>query len=113
MTESPDILLDIVELIERIQRQTSSLSRDQFLESVDIQDATAYRILAIGEAAKNLSDDLKSRHPHIPWRQILGMRNILAHEYFTRESEILWETVQTGLPELAAACHAELKRLRP
>jgi len=113
MTESPDILLDIVELIERIQRQTSSLSRDQFLESVDIQDATAYRILAIGEAAKNLSDDLKSRHPHIPWRQILGMRNILAHEYFTRESEILWETVQTGLPELAAACHTELKRLRP
>ena len=41
------------------------------------------------------------------------MRNILAHEYFTRESEILWETVQTGLPELAAACHTELKRLQP
>ena len=52
MTELPDILLDIVELIERIQRQTSSLSRDQFLESVDVQDATAYRILAIGEAAR-------------------------------------------------------------
>jgi uncharacterized protein with HEPN domain len=51
------------------------------------------------------------RHPHIPWRQILGMRNILAHEYFTRESEIVWETIKAGLPELAVVCHAELARL--
>jgi uncharacterized protein with HEPN domain len=44
---------------------------------------------AIGEAVKDLDEDLRTRHPHIPWRQILGMRNILAHEYFTRESEII------------------------
>ena len=65
----------------------------------------------IGEAAKALDDDLKSRHPHIPWRQILGVRNILAHEYFTRESEIIWETLKAGLPELAAVCRSELARL--
>ncbi len=75
------------------------------------RDATAYRLLAIGEAAKDLDDDLKSRHPDIPWRQILGMRNILAREYFTRESEIIWETLKAGLPELAAVCRAELARL--
>jgi uncharacterized protein with HEPN domain len=106
-----DGLLDILELIERIERQTGGLTRETFLQDPDVQDATAYRLLAIGEAAKNLDDDLKSRHPHIQWRQILGMRNILAHEYFTRESEVIWETLKAGLPELAAVCRTELGRL--
>jgi uncharacterized protein with HEPN domain len=39
------------------------------------------------------------------------MRNILSHEYFARESEMFWETLETGLSELAAACRAELTRL--
>jgi uncharacterized protein with HEPN domain len=106
-----DALLDILELVERIERQTGELTRQTFLQDPDVQDATAYRLLAIGEAARDLDDDLKSRHPHIPWRQILGMRNILAHEYFTRESEIIWETLKTGIPELAAVCRTELARL--
>ncbi len=106
-----DSLLDILELIERIERQTGRLTREAFQQDPDVQDATAYRLLAIGEAAKALEDDLKAPYPDIPWRQILGMRNILAHEYFTRESEIIWETLKVGLPELAAVCRAELIRL--
>lgn len=105
-------MLDILELIDRIQRQTAEMSRAAFLDDPDAQDATAYRLLAIGEAARNLDDDFKSRHPQIPRRQIAGMRNILAHEYFIRESEIIRETVKIGLPQLAAACREELDRLR-
>lgn len=108
---SADSLLDILELIDRIERQTAGLTREAFLEDADVQDATAYRILAVGEAAKGLCDQLKARHLHVPWRQILGLRNILAHEYFIRESEIIWETVKVGLPELAVVCRAELQRL--
>jgi uncharacterized protein with HEPN domain len=108
---SVDSLLDIIELIERIDRQTLGLTREAFLLDYDIQDATAYRILAIGEASRDLGDDLKGRHPQVPWRQIVGMRNLLAHEYFIRESEILWETVKVGLPDLAAVCRSELQRL--
>src|SRR5207244_6396111 len=51
------VLLDILELIERIERQTGGLTREQFLMELDVQDATAYRLLAIGEAAKELGDD--------------------------------------------------------
>jgi uncharacterized protein with HEPN domain len=113
-----DTLLDLLELIERIERQIGGSTRDAFLQDLDAQDATAYRLLAIGEAARDLDEDLKSRNPHIPWRQILGMRNILAHEYFTRESEIIWETIKIGLPELVAVCapnsHVSAgNRLRP
>jgi uncharacterized protein with HEPN domain len=111
--ETPvESILDVLELIERIERQTANLTRESFIEDADVQDATAYRILAIGEASKDFSDDLKSRYPHIPRRQILGMRNILAHEYFIRESELIWETVQVGLAELAIVCRAELDRLK-
>jgi uncharacterized protein with HEPN domain len=106
-----DSLLDILELIERIDRQTAGLTREAFLDNVDVQDATAYRILAIGEATRDLGNDLKSRHPQLPWRQIMSMRNILAHEYFVRESELIWETIKVGLPDLAAVCRDELKRL--
>jgi uncharacterized protein with HEPN domain len=63
-----DSLLDILELVERIERQTGELTRQTFLQDPDVQDATAYRLLAIGEAARDLDDDLKSRHPHIRWR---------------------------------------------
>ena len=106
-----ETLLDILELIERIERQTGRLTREAFSQDPDAQDATAYRLLAIGEAVRDLDDDLKSRHPDIPGRQIQGMRNILAHEYFTRESEIIWETLKAGLPDLAVVCREELKRL--
>lgn len=102
-----------MELVARIERQTAGLTREAFLGDADAQDATAYRLLAIGEAAKALGDDLKAWHPQIPWRQILGLRNVLAHEYFIRESEIIWETIRIGLPRLASVCRAELDRVCP
>jgi uncharacterized protein with HEPN domain len=104
-------LLDILELIERIERQTRGLTSEGFHADPDIQDATAYRILAIGEASKDLGDERKARHPEVPWRQVQAMRNLLAHEYFVRESEIIWETVRVGLPGLANVCRVELERL--
>jgi hypothetical protein len=88
-----DSLLDIIELVERIERQTANLSEAEFLGNADVEDATAYRLLAIGEATKGLDDDFKARHPEIPWSLIVGLRNILAHEYFIRESAIIWQTV--------------------
>lgn len=104
-------LFDILELIGRIERQIMGVTREQFLADGDIQDATAYRLLAIGEAARSLGADLTSRYESIPWRQIVAMRNILAHEYFSRESDIIWETVQAGLTALTEACRTELIRL--
>src|SRR5215470_11552236 len=60
-----DILLDILELIERIERQTAGLTREGFLQDPDVQDATAYRLLAIGEAAKGLDNDpSRQQAPH-------------------------------------------------
>ncbi|MBI5164135.1 MAG: DUF86 domain-containing protein [Magnetospirillum sp.] len=44
-------------------------------------------------------------------RQVVGLRNVLAHQYFVRESDLIWETVTVGLPRLAEVCRRELRRL--
>ena len=87
-----------------------ALTREQFLVEPDVQDATAYRLLAIGEAAKGLSDDLKSRHTHIPWRQILGMRNILVHDYSEISIQRVWETIERDLPSLTHTIDVMLRK---
>jgi len=114
MADEADIepLLDILELIERIERQTSRMDKLGFLGDPDAQDAMAYRLLAIGEASLHLSAALKVRNPQIPWHQIAGLRNLLAHEYFVRESDLIWETACKDLPALAETCRIELGPLK-
>lgn len=59
----------------------------------------------IGELVGRLSDDFKARHPEIPWRQIRGMRNFVAHEYGSLDLEVVWYTANEGVAELSEFCH--------
>lgn len=104
-------LRDTVDLIDRIETQLLPMSKAMLADDLDAQDATAYRFQHIGEAVKRLPDDLKSRHPMIEWARIIGMRNLLAHEYFAFDPDIAWETMKSSLPSLKAACPAELRTL--
>ena len=63
----------------------------------------------VGEAAYQISDETKAQLPEIPWREITGMRHRLVHAYFDIDLDILWRTVQTGLPPLIALLHAALE----
>jgi uncharacterized protein with HEPN domain len=54
----------------------------------------------IGEASRNISDDLKKAHPEIPWRQMIGMRNKLVHHYFGVDWEILNDAIKNEFPEI-------------
>lgn len=57
-------------------------------------------LVNIGEAVKNLSDDLRSRAPEIPWRQIAGMRDRLVHAYFTVDLDLVYEVIESEMPRL-------------
>ncbi len=84
------------------------MTRAEFVADRDEVDLTAYRLAAIGEATRNLSDELRTRHPHIPWRAIYDMRNIIAHDYGAVIPERVWNVTRGALDELKCVCAVEL-----
>ena len=82
---------------------TQGLSRDDFLADKRTQQAVIMNLIIIGEAATKLMDsnpDFTDAHPEVPWRSMRGMRNRIAHGYFDINLDVVWDTVQTALPEL-------------
>jgi uncharacterized protein with HEPN domain len=99
----------IVEAIERIQSYTAKAA-DTFFTNSMVQDAVIRNIQIIGEAAHAISDDFKNTHREIPWRDIVGTRNIIVHEYFRVDLEIIWDAVNEDLARLKAAVVAHLEQ---
>ena len=83
--------------------------RDVFFAERMRQDATLRKLQVIGQAVKN-SDDTRSRQPHIPWKQIAGMRDEVIHDYFGVNLEIVWGVIEKELPKLEQAIQALLER---
>lgn len=83
-----------------------SLDKDDFLIDKRTQQAVILNIVIIGEAATKLINDYPdfiSLHPTVPWRNMRGMRNRIAHGYFDINLDVVWDTVQTALPQLLTA----------
>jgi uncharacterized protein with HEPN domain len=67
-------------------------------------------VLIISEASRHLGDELKARHPQIPWSKVAGIGNVLRHSYENVAAPIMWKLVQVDLPILQGVCQAELRR---
>ncbi len=94
---------DIVEAIERIEQYTKGLDTQAFDNDPKIRDATLYNLMIVGEASSNIPEEVASKYPEIPWVDIRGMRNVIAHGYFAVKQPIIWKTVTEDLPRLKAA----------
>ena len=66
-----------------------------------LQHATAHGLVLIGEAAGRLSPEFRERHPEVPWRQIVGQRNVVVHEYDRIDLDIVWNVASDEVPRLA------------
>ena len=93
-------LLYIIESIERIEDYIEGMSREDFMENIQVQDAVLRRLEIIGEAVKNIPQDFRKEYSQIPWKQIAGTRDILIHEYFGVDLDLVWEIIKRDLPEL-------------
>ena len=93
-------LEDILEGCGKILRFTAQMSLDEFVEDEKTYDAVVRNLEIIGEAAKNVPDDIRLRYPSIEWRKIAGLRDIIAHEYFGIDNDILWDIIQNKVGSL-------------
>ena len=108
MTQPPkfsrhDYLEHIAEAAELILEYTRGLSKENFLKDRKTQQAVLMNLMTIGEAAvllKNEHSAFIAEHPEIPWNKMRGMRNVLTHEYWNINLDVVWETIVTNVPDL-------------
>lgn len=95
-----DYLEDVLEAIRRIQLYTKEFGWDDFIEDIRTQDAVVRNLEIIGEATKHVSDEFRTRYPHISWKDLAGVRDKLIHHYFGVNNEIVWQIIEDDLPSL-------------
>ncbi len=105
MTETrlPDYLDHMQQAAQDACAFVEGLDKTGFLEDKKTQQAVVMCLIIIGEAATKVMDnyaEFTQSHAHVPWRSMRGMRNRIAHGYFDINLSVVWETVQTALPEL-------------
>ena len=93
-------LEDILEAIDRIRRYIAGLSLKTFSSDQKTLDAVVRNLEVIGEAVKKVPDEVRLKYPLVDWKKIAGLRDILIHEYFGIDAEIIWDILQSKLPPL-------------
>lgn len=104
-------LLHVKDAVISIERFIRGITKEKFSSNYLLQNAVIRQIEIIGEATKNLSAELKKKHPDIPWKEIAGMRDILIHEYFRVDIIAVWKVIKEDLPGLKKKILEILKRL--
>ena len=92
-------LEDIHLSMKRILDYAEGMDILKFKQSYITVDAVVRNFEIIGEASKNLPDQIKEKYPEIPWRKMYGLRNLISHEYFGVDYEMIWEIITSDLPQ--------------
>jgi uncharacterized protein with HEPN domain len=107
-----DFMQDIVDNLEKAESFTEGLEFEDFLED----EKTRYSVICaqdiVGEACKKVPTAIRQRNPHVPWKEMAGMRDRLIHGYFGKDDEIVWKTARESAPEIRVAIAAILERER-
>jgi len=98
----PGSLWDMREAAQEIAAFVRGVTREQYSEDSKLRRAVERDLEIIGEAARHVSESFRTQHPEIPWRQIIGLRNILSHDYGSVEDERVFAVAQGRIPDLIA-----------
>ena len=95
-------LLDIIGAARLAMSYVEGVTEEMFLQDTQRQDSVIRRIEIIGEAARRISSQTRTAYPDVPWNAMIGMRNLMIHDYDDVDLQIVWRTVQHDLPALIA-----------
>ena len=98
-----EYLRHILDEMAYLMDQAQGLTYDQFMRDATLKRAFVRSIEIIGEASKQLPDDLKQKYSHLEWRSMAGMRDRLIHAYFGVDYDIIWDVVTNKIPALHRA----------
>lgn len=101
----------ILECIDLIEKYVGGVSFDFFMGSAQLQDAVIRRIELIGEAVRNVPQEIQAGNPGIPWSRIAGMRNILVHDYLGIDLKTAWNVATKEIPVLKKQISGLKKKL--
>jgi uncharacterized protein with HEPN domain len=105
MSRDPRLRLeDVIDACDRIESHIAGLTSDLFEIDRKTQDAVIRVFEIIGEAVKSIPEEIRQLEPDIPWRQIAGFRDVLAHSYFAVDPSIVWSAATRKTPDLRPAC---------
>jgi len=99
MRSDSDLLLDVLDAIEAIEKYTYQ-GKERYISDELIQVWILHHLQIIGEACRTIPKKVQDSEPLIPWKGIIGMRNILVHQYSAVDSDLVWELVENELPDL-------------
>ena len=109
---SEQYLKDILQFIIRVRSYTLGFKFENFTKNQLIVDATIRNLEIIGEAASQLSEEVKVKHPEVPWNNIKNFRNVIIHKYQTVDLEIVWDIIQHRLNPLEKQINAILTEIK-
>lgn len=95
-----DYIEDIIEAMTNAMEFTKNMSYDEFVKDTKTVYAVIRAIEIMGEAAKNIPEEIRKKYPDIPWRSVAGMRDKVIHAYFGVKIERVWEVVKRDIPIL-------------
>jgi uncharacterized protein with HEPN domain len=95
-----DDLNNVIETMNKAEQFIADMDYEDFLEDEKTLFAVSKAIELIGETLKHIPEDIKDRYSEVPWDDIYGMRNFLAHNYFASDQDEIWQTLKEDIPKL-------------
>jgi uncharacterized protein with HEPN domain len=101
---------DMISSVNAIRQRIAGMTFEDLAGNETVAKAVFYDFAIIGEAARNIPDEIQARYPQIPWRLMGDARNVMIHEYFQVKLQIVWAIIQNDLPTLAIQLQDLLER---
>jgi uncharacterized protein with HEPN domain len=105
-------LQDILDAMLAIEQFVEGMSFDEFKKDDRTSSAVIRKFEIIGEAAKQIPEEIRNKYPLIPWKEMAGMRDRLIHFYFGIKYDLVWHTIKDIIPQVKPAIHEILKILK-